>query len=32
MPLTPWHGLGIVALWTAATLLLGARFLKLRDA
>jgi ABC-2 type transport system permease protein len=31
LPLTPWQGLGIVALWTAGALLLGALALKLRD-
>jgi len=32
LPLTPWQGLGVVALWTAGALLLGALALKLRDA
>jgi ABC-2 type transport system permease protein len=32
LPLTPWQGLGVVALWTAGTLLLGALALKFRDA
>jgi ABC-2 type transport system permease protein len=32
LPLTPWQGLGIVALWTAGALLLGALALKSRDA
>jgi ABC-2 type transport system permease protein len=32
LPLTPWQGLGVVALWTAAALLLGTLVLKLRDA
>jgi len=32
LPLTPWQGLGVVALWTAAALLLGALVLKSRDA
>jgi ABC-2 type transport system permease protein len=32
LPLTPWQGLGVVALWTAAALLLGAATLHLRDA
>jgi ABC-2 type transport system permease protein len=32
LPLTPWQGLGVVALWTAGALLLGALVLKLRDA
>jgi ABC-2 type transport system permease protein len=32
LPLTPWQGLGIVALWTAGALLLGALALNFRDA
>jgi ABC-2 type transport system permease protein len=32
LPLTPWQGLGVVALWTADALLLGALVLKFRDA
>jgi ABC-2 type transport system permease protein len=32
LPLTPWQGLGVVALWTAGALLLGALVLKFRDA
>jgi ABC-2 type transport system permease protein len=32
LPLTPWQGLGIVALWPAGALLLGALVLKIRDA
>ena len=32
LPLTPWQGLGVVALWTAGALLLGAFALKSRDA
>ena len=32
LPLTPWQGLGVVALWTAGDLLLDALALKLRDA
>jgi len=32
LPLTPWQGLGVVALWTAGPLLLGALALKFRDA
>jgi ABC-2 type transport system permease protein len=32
LPLTPWPGLGAVALRTAGALLLGALALKLRDA
>ena len=32
LPLTPWQGLGVVALWTAGALLLGALALRFRDA
>jgi ABC-2 type transport system permease protein len=32
LPLTPWQGLGVVALWTAGALLLGALVLKSHDA
>jgi ABC-2 type transport system permease protein len=32
LPLTPFQGLGVVALWTAGALLLGALALKVRDA
>ena len=32
LPLTPWQGLGVVALWTAGALLLGALALRSRDA
>src|SRR5580692_7156820 len=32
LPLTPWQGLGVVALWTAGAILLGALVLKYRDA
>jgi ABC-2 type transport system permease protein len=32
LPLTPWQGLGVLALWAAAALLLGAAVLRLRDA
>ena len=32
LPLTPWQGLGVVALWTVGALLLGALVLKFRDA
>ena len=32
LPLTPWQGLGVVALWTAGALLLGVLALKFRDA
>jgi ABC-2 type transport system permease protein len=32
LPLTAWQGLGVVALWTAGALLLGAVALKFRDA
>jgi ABC-2 type transport system permease protein len=32
LPLTPWQGLGVVALWTAGALILGALVLTFRDA
>jgi ABC-2 type transport system permease protein len=32
LPLTPWQGLGVVALWAAGALLLGTLALKFRDA
>jgi ABC-2 type transport system permease protein len=32
LPLTPWQGLGVVALWAAGALLAGVLVLKLRDA
>jgi ABC-2 type transport system permease protein len=32
LPLTPWQGLGVLALWAAGALLLGAAALRLRDA
>jgi ABC-2 type transport system permease protein len=32
LPLTPWQGLGVVALWTAGAVLIGALALKFRDA
>jgi ABC-2 type transport system permease protein len=32
LPLTPWQGLGVVALWAAAALLAGAVALRTRDA
>jgi ABC-2 type transport system permease protein len=32
LPLTPWQGLGVVTLWTAGALLLGALVVKFRDA
>ena len=32
LPLTPWQGFGVVALWAAGALLLGALALKSRDA
>jgi len=32
LPLTPWQGLGVVALWTAGALLGGALVLRFRDA
>jgi ABC-2 type transport system permease protein len=32
LPLTPWQGLGITALWACGALLLGGAMLRLRDA
>jgi ABC-2 type transport system permease protein len=32
LPLTPWQGLGVLALWAAGALVLGAAVLRLRDA
>jgi ABC-2 type transport system permease protein len=32
LPLTPWQGLGVVALWTVGALLLGVLALRFRDA
>jgi ABC-2 type transport system permease protein len=32
LPLSPWQGLGVVALWAAAALILGGLILRLRDA
>jgi ABC-2 type transport system permease protein len=32
LPLTPWQGLGIVALWAIGALILGSLLLRLRDA
>jgi ABC-2 type transport system permease protein len=32
LPLTPWQGLGVIALWALGALLLGALVLRLRDA
>jgi ABC-2 type transport system permease protein len=32
LPLTPWQGLGVTALWAAAALILGAAVLRFRDA
>ncbi len=32
LPLTPWQGLGVVALWTAGALLIGTLAMKIRDA
>jgi ABC-2 type transport system permease protein len=32
LALTPWQGLGVVALWTAGARLLGAIVLKFHDA
>ena len=32
LPLTPWQGLGVLALWALGALILGAAILRLRDA
>jgi ABC-2 type transport system permease protein len=32
LPITPWAGLGVLALWAAAALLIGGLLLKVRDA
>jgi ABC-2 type transport system permease protein len=32
LPLTPWQGLGVLAGWAAASLLVGALTLRARDA
>ena len=32
LPLTPWQGLGVLALWTCGALLLGGLLLRFRDA
>jgi ABC-2 type transport system permease protein len=32
LPLTPWQGIGVVALWAAGALILGGLVLRLRDA
>jgi ABC-2 type transport system permease protein len=32
LPLTPWQGLGVVVLWAAGALLIGALVLRFRDA
>jgi len=32
LPLTPWQGLGVLALWAAGALTVGALVLRLRDA
>jgi ABC-2 type transport system permease protein len=32
LPLTPWQGLGVLALWAAGALGLGALVLRFRDA
>jgi ABC-2 type transport system permease protein len=32
LPLTPWQGLGVLAMWVLGTLILGAVVLRLRDA
>jgi ABC-2 type transport system permease protein len=31
LPISPWGGLGVLAAWAAAALLVGALLLKLRD-
>jgi ABC-2 type transport system permease protein len=32
LPLTPWQGLGVLALWAAGALTIGALILRFRDA
>jgi ABC-2 type transport system permease protein len=32
LPLTPWQGLGVLALWAAGALILGGLVLRFRDA
>jgi ABC-2 type transport system permease protein len=32
LPLAPWQGLGVVALWAAGTVLIGWMLLRARDA
>jgi ABC-2 type transport system permease protein len=32
LPLTPWQGLGVLALWAAGALLIGALIFRFRDA
>jgi ABC-2 type transport system permease protein len=32
LPLTPWQGLGVLALWAAGALILGGLVFRLRDA
>jgi ABC-2 type transport system permease protein len=32
LPITPWAGLGVLAIWACAALLCGGLVLKLRDA
>lgn len=32
LPLAPWQGLGVLALWALGALILGAVVLRLRDA
>jgi ABC-2 type transport system permease protein len=32
LPLTPWQGLGVLALWSFGALILGAALLRGRDA
>jgi ABC-2 type transport system permease protein len=32
LPLTPWEGLGVLALWAAGALIMGALIFRFRDA
>ena len=32
LPISPWHGLGVLAAWAAAAMLAGALALRFRDA
>jgi len=32
LPISPWGGLGVLAIWAAAALILGGLMLRLRDA